>query len=214
MHHFVHADPFIDPLFGHPVIHSIICCSSVLSFQLMSNNYIDDDTPIAEKTDAELEERGVKRNELRINHPGICSFYYKLMIDIVLEEVLGWDTILWQPKSEPGLFGHVLAFVASTEEQGRTTLHTHFQIWIKELLEPYQHMNSHITSVRERAEKFLTSAFDRVASCALFDSSKLPGQNKQNPLAKMFDHNCKLRKRKRQQPHIVDDQQLRNLRLS
>ena len=35
MHRFVHADPFIEPLFGHPVIHSIICCSSVLSLVLL-----------------------------------------------------------------------------------------------------------------------------------------------------------------------------------
>ena len=185
-----------------------------LLIQVMSQNSIDDDTPIAEMTDAELEKRGVKRNELRINYPGICSFYYELMMDIVLEEVLGWDTELWQPKLEPGLFGHVLAFVASTEEQGRTTLHTHFQIWIEELLEPHQQINSHVTEVRKSAQEHLISAFDRVASCAFFDRSKLRGKDKQYSVAKMFDHNCahKRNKGKIQRPQVVDDQQLRNLR--
>ena len=57
------------------------------------------------------------------------------MLEIVIEEVIGWDLKKNEARPEGGLFGIPLAFTASTEEQGRKTLHTHFLIWLKNFQE-------------------------------------------------------------------------------
>jgi len=99
--------------------------------QVFSGHNIDDDTPVSSLPDEELQQRAKLRTELRIQHPGVCAYFYELMQDILLEEVIGWDMKKGQPRSQGGLLGMPQAFTATTEEQGRTTLHTHFQVWVE-----------------------------------------------------------------------------------
>jgi len=83
--------------------------------QVYTNRLIDDDTPISSLSDEELVERGKLRTEIRIEHPGICAYFYELMMDIIIEEVIGWDIEKQEARSEGGLFGIPLALTATTE---------------------------------------------------------------------------------------------------
>jgi hypothetical protein len=47
---------------------------------------------------------------------------------IVLGELLGWEG---NEQKRLGLFGKLCAFAAGVEEQGRTSLHGHIELWIK-----------------------------------------------------------------------------------
>ncbi len=46
--------------------------------------------------------------------------------------MLNWDPIKQQARGK-GIFGTVLAFAPAHEEQGRRTLHSHWQIWTEDL---------------------------------------------------------------------------------
>ncbi len=46
--------------------------------------------------------------------------------------MLRWDTKTLSSKGK-GILGTVLAFAGAVEEQGRKTLHQHWQIWVQEL---------------------------------------------------------------------------------
>ncbi len=51
--------------------------------------------------------------------------------------MLRWDTKTQSPKGK-GILGTVLAFSGANEEQGRKTLHLHWQIWVQELHQTLQ----------------------------------------------------------------------------
>ena len=76
----------------------------------------------------ELENRGRLRKQIRLKFPGITSLAFQYVLDIVLEEVVGWDIKHNRPTGKPGLFGLPLAFGGAIEEQGRSTLHVHLVI--------------------------------------------------------------------------------------
>ena len=69
------------------------------------------------------------RAKKRTMYPGACSLYYQSVIQAVYE-MFGWD---WNKncKIGPGVFGDPEAAFRADEEQGRTTLHAHFLLWIK-----------------------------------------------------------------------------------
>ncbi len=46
--------------------------------------------------------------------------------------MLRWDTKTQSSKGK-GILGTVLAFTGADEEQGRKTVHQHWQIWVQEL---------------------------------------------------------------------------------
>ena len=45
------------------------------------------------------------------------------MLEIVIEEIIGWDIKEKKPRECGGLLGHPEAFIVAVEEQGRRTLH-------------------------------------------------------------------------------------------
>lgn len=57
---------------------------------------------------------------------------YQNLKQIIIETLLQWDTKNQKAKGK-GILGLVLAFAPADEEQGRYTLHSHWQIWLKEL---------------------------------------------------------------------------------
>lgn len=70
------------------------------------------------------------RKKERIMYPGACSLMYQHLMQIVTECLIGWD-----PKTNTGrrgVFGIPLAYARTDEEQGRKTLHSHWQIWIED----------------------------------------------------------------------------------
>jgi len=53
-------------------------------------------------------------------------------MQILIEDLLQWDIKKQQAKGR-GILGIIEAFGPADEEQGRGTLHSHWQIWVKEL---------------------------------------------------------------------------------
>jgi hypothetical protein len=94
---------------------------------------VDNDSAVANLSDEELIARAKQRTQLRIKYPGICAYFFELVLDIIIEEVIGWNLAEGKPREDiAGLFGTPEAFTASIEEQGRKTLHAHIQGWVHE----------------------------------------------------------------------------------
>ena len=74
----------------------------------------------------------IVRQKQRLTYPGACAIQYQDFFDILVSELLQWD-MRTQSAKRPGVIGTVEAFGPADEEQGRGTLHSHWQIWIKEL---------------------------------------------------------------------------------
>ncbi len=74
----------------------------------------------------------VLRRDTRIKYPGACSLEFQSVMQILTKCMLRWDTKTQSCKGK-GILGTVLAFTGADEEQGRKTLHQHWQIWVQEL---------------------------------------------------------------------------------
>ncbi len=72
------------------------------------------------------------RRDARINNPGACSLDFQSVMQILTECLLKWDTKTQTSKGK-GILGTVIAFAGADEEQGRKTLHRHWQIWVEEI---------------------------------------------------------------------------------
>jgi Helitron helicase-like domain at N-terminus len=161
------------------------------SIQVLSGENIDiNGKSVHESSDEDLMSRAQKRTKLRLKVPGICALFFELALDTVISEVLGWDIELNCSNSR-GLFGKIDAFTCSIEEQGRSTLHAHFLIWIveKNLLreqlhndETYQHASGHIKHLVDRVS----------SSTGFFNDTKLLRDRNilQGRTRKRFLHDC------------------------
>ena len=172
--------------------------------QVYSGIEVDDDTPVATLTDEQLRDRAKKRTAVRLKYPGICALNFELMLDIIIEEVIGWDVRAHQPREDyEGLFGTPLAFTASIEEQGRTTLHAHMQVWVKHFSELREALHSTDTLEATLAKDEIEKTMDSVASTELVNVKDAPA----------FDHDCTVNNPwHRRKPAVIDDQGLRDLR--
>jgi hypothetical protein len=74
----------------------------------------------------------VLQKDARISYPGACSLEFQSIMQIFMECLLRWDTKT-QTANGKGILGTVIAFAGADEEQGRKTLHQHWQIWVKEI---------------------------------------------------------------------------------
>ena len=74
----------------------------------------------------------VIRKETRLKYPGACSLEFQSVMDIFTTILLKWDCKT-KTSTGRGILGTVSAFFAADEEQGRKTLHRHWQVWIKEM---------------------------------------------------------------------------------
>ena len=57
---------------------------------------------------------------------------YENIIQILIEDLFQWDMKNQRAKGK-GVLGTVISFGPADEEQGRGTLHSHWQIWIEEM---------------------------------------------------------------------------------
>ncbi len=71
------------------------------------------------------------KKDIRLNHPGACSLEFQNVMQIIMDCMLRWDSKNQTSKGK-GILRTVLEFSAADEEQGRETLHPHWQIWVKE----------------------------------------------------------------------------------
>jgi hypothetical protein len=74
----------------------------------------------------------VLQKDARISYPGASSLEFQSVMQILMECLLRWDTKTQTSKGK-GILGTVIAFAGADGEQGRKTLHQHWQIWVKEI---------------------------------------------------------------------------------
>ncbi len=67
-----------------------------------------------------------------MRYPGVCSLEYQQIIEIFVNCMLNWDSKN-QQACKKGILGRVLVFAPTHEEQGRKTLHSHWQVWTEDL---------------------------------------------------------------------------------
>ena len=192
---------------GFPAIFLSFAPDDESSFllQIFAGVTIDDDTAIESLTDEQLASRAKHRRELRIQSPGLCAFYFEIMLEIVLEEIIGVDIHTKQVLKE-GFFGLVEAVMVTVEEQGRRSLHAHILLWIAALQNILQKAQDTELNKKERqkAKNTLASRFEQIST------TNLLGNSSQSDLRKVFKHDCS--SRCCSIPDSVDLQQLRNLR--
>ena len=159
------------------------------------------------KSDDELAAMHVKRAEIRVKFPGVCAYVFELMMDIVVGKVVGWD----EP-SRKGMLGECLAYTQTVEEQGRLSLHAHFQIWIKEVNQIRDNLFSTIPQTVDCAKRELCKHIDRhISTKFLFNDSDFPESGLK--YTDVFPHQCTVTDfRARDQLILADNQALRNLR--
>ena len=98
--------------------------------QVLSNEFVDDDTDLETLTEKEFRQRRRNRRQIRLKYPGVAAIHFEILLDILLEDVVGWSIRKDESTGVPGLFGMCKALVFAVEEQGRKTLHVHMTIWI------------------------------------------------------------------------------------
>lgn len=111
-------------LFSNFEIDAKICHCNVTSSQHK--------LPSLQCTDEECIADLTVRKTTRLKYPGGCSLEFQSAMQILTERLLKWD-IKSQRSTGQGVLGTIEAFGAADEEQGRKTLHRHWQIWTKEL---------------------------------------------------------------------------------
>ncbi|MCK7498888.1 MAG: helitron helicase-like domain-containing protein [Comamonadaceae bacterium] len=79
--------------FGIPTYFLTIVPDDDNSFlvQIYSQVIIDDNQSVNDLSDSELMTRAKQRSQLRIKYPGICAYFFQAVLEIVIEEVIGWD---------------------------------------------------------------------------------------------------------------------------
>jgi hypothetical protein len=74
---------------------------------------------------------GSWRFKLLADHPVAAALHFEDILNLIIEDVIGWDPKKGEPKEKGGIFGRPRAYVRVVEEQSRLTLHTHILIWIQ-----------------------------------------------------------------------------------
>jgi hypothetical protein len=77
--------------------------------QVLTGVIIDDNTPVENLSNDELAKQARLRKELQINHPGAGSIHFEMLLNILCEEVIGWDMRKGCPMDKIGLFGKCIA---------------------------------------------------------------------------------------------------------
>ena len=181
-----------------------------LLMQILHGTEIDTDDDLKNISDDECANRLIKRRELRLNYPGYAAKNFSLLLNICIEEVIGWNMRKNEPSKLPGLFGLCHALSIAFEEQGRTTVHAHGSAWYKKLRRMQNRMFfAKAAAERKTIAKVLEDFHERVVSTSLFETN---WDQDRWTWRQAFDHKCTVEKEKRAKPVVVNEQQLRNLR--
>ena len=184
-----------------------------LLMEVLSREEIND-VPTKKLTDAEATKRCKERRRLRIECPGIAALNFEMLLEVLMEEVIGWDLKTNAPRCKKvkkekvrvkGYFGDVHALSFAVEEQGRKTLHVHMTLWIdgfKTVQSDYFFGNA---TKKKEAKAKLIKCTEHISSTSMF-----PDDDKK--ALKIFDHNCEVPLIHRQPPRVIGDDKLRILR--
>jgi hypothetical protein len=109
---------------------------------------------------------------MRLNHPGACSLELQSVMQILMKCMLQWDVTL-KTSLKKGILGTVVAFSAADEEQGRKTLHHHWQIWVEEIDQTVQnHLFNEDITIRDIARKTFCKQIDKIMT-ASYDGGEI-----------------------------------------
>ena len=104
--------------------------------------------------------------------------------------MLQWDSKKQEPKGR-GILGRVIAFAPAHEEQGRRTLHSHWQVWVEDLS---PQIREDLFSPDDERRNKTRAAFYRYVDnvmCATYSK----------PLS--FDHNCRKASNKTSRDFVI-----------
>ena len=185
--------------------------NNCFAIQVYSRNIVDDgDCPATEMTDEDIAKRYQKRLSLRLKCPGICAYVFELLMDIIKKEIIGWG----KNKTNTGIFGECQAWTQTVEEQCRRSLHSHFQIWIKDINEVREKLDTGVTCA---AQATLAGKIDEVISTKMFfhpsDIENSPSMT--SAMKNIFPHECCKNGgecKSKDLPEVVNEQGLRHLR--
>ena len=90
-----------------------------------------------------------------------CTVDFEENLDILIEHILGWDLDLEHAKEGGGAFGDLEARFGAVEEQGRKTLHIHFQLWVKHWRKLLKLLKSLFETKKRRARESYPSTVCR-----------------------------------------------------
>jgi hypothetical protein len=108
----------------------------------------------------------VLHRDARNKYPGTCSLEFQSVMQILTECLLKWDTKRQTSKGK-GILGTVLAFAGADEEQGRKTLHQHWQIWVEEINQTLRDCLFHKdTTTRNKAQNTFCKHINNVLSAS------------------------------------------------
>ena len=140
--------------------------------QVLSGKIVDTNEPLQTLSDDELYKRGILRTKLRLKYTGLCALHFEVILQIIIEDILGWDTKNqeYNKARVHTLFGKIDGYAISIEEQGRKTLHAHILVWVSDHNTKNNNLHSENKAIKKRAEKDLINQFDSVASCKLIGS--------------------------------------------
>ena len=138
----------------------------------------------------ELNDRAKSRSHIRFAFPGLSTFYFEMVLKLVMKHVVGWKS------QTDGYFGETEAYFYSVEEQARKVLHVHMLLWLKK--KPCN--KDLVQQGSPRNIKYFCDYVDSVVSNELVSDRPL----------KLFDHPCK--STRYTAPCMQDKQVLRNLR--
>ncbi len=111
--------------FGPPAVFFTISPGDECNFRIKL--YLNTKMDLLPQPDADenvLVSDSLFRAKLRIDNPGACAREYNAIMQIIMEALVGWN-VAEQKQTSMGIFGEVLGWSDTTEEQGRTTLHSH-----------------------------------------------------------------------------------------
>ena len=152
--------------FGLPNVMFTITPEDAVNFRLrvMVNKKVGEAIPPNPATTSTLDQQEFILDCARIRqiHPGMCGIDFENVIAITIEHLLGWDMKKRMNKIDEGLFGDLLAWCDTVEEQGRKTLHDHFLLWLLKWSKLLKGLANQAT--REHFSKLLVDYASKVMS--------------------------------------------------
>lgn len=126
--------------------------------QVLSGKIVDTNEPLQTLSDDELYKRGILRTELRLKYPGLCALHFEVILQIIIEDILGWDTKNqeYNKASVHTLFGKIDGYAISIEEQGRKTLHAHILVWVSDHNTKNNNLHSENKAIKKKQKKNLS----------------------------------------------------------
>ena len=145
------------------------------------------------------------RSKLRIDNPGACAREYNSIMQIIMEALIGWD-FKEKKQTSLGIFGKILGFSDTSEEQGRKTLHSHVLLFIA----LFDRLISLLWSDSENVRKLAKEELIRYMSKAMSSSYELVEEDflheKKGEKLDCSISTCQI------VPSVVHNQVLRNMR--